>query len=209
MHRKLFSLLSPKGIIVSLQLSFLTLSWSLQESAWADLLHLKNGSVVDIGWDYHQSGDKLIIQKTEGTIAIPLSDVDRVEKTQRVSLPPSSRGPEVSQPREQPEPETPGAEAGREVLRRVAQEALDFLGRLEPSGELTEELRREGLQLSDTWMQDTNAALQLEGDSQEDLRAAGEDLMRAIGELQGDLQSSTLDPSRDLEGSFRQILERL
>lgn len=209
MCRKLFSLLSPKGIILFLGLWFLTAPWWLQGSSWADLLHLKNGSIVDIGWDYRKSGDKLIIQKKEGTIAVSLSDVDRVEKTQRVSLPSLSKSQEVSQPQEQPEPETPGSEANREVLRRVAQEALDFLGRLEPSAELAEEVRREGLELCEIWIQDTKSALQVEGSSQEELTVAGEDLMRVLGELQGALQSSTLDPAGHLEGSLRQILERL
>lgn len=209
MCSKLFSLLSRKGLLIFLHLSFLTASWSLQQTSWADLLHLKNGSIVDIGWDYYKSGEKLIIQKREGTIAIPLSDVERVEKTQRVSLPPPSARPEVSAAEKEPEPESPAGEPGREVLQRVIQEALDFLGRLEPSSELTEELRREGLELSQTWIQDTESALKEEENPTQELRAAGQDLMRVLGKLQRDLQSSRVDPSRDLEGSLRQIQERL
>jgi len=182
---------------------------SLQENARADLLHLKNGSILDIGWDYHEKGDKLVIQKKEGTISIPLSDVEKIEKTKRVSLPPAPKSPEVSQPQQQPEPESPGGAGGREVLHRIVEEALDFLGKLEPSSELTEEVREEGLQLSETWIQDARSALQLEGDSQEDLRVTGQDLLRILTDLQGDLQSSRLDPGRDLEGSLREILDRL
>lgn len=204
-----FSLLCRKGAIVCFQLSFLVAFCSLQENARADLLHLKNGSILDIGWDYHEKGDKLVIQKKEGTISIPLSDVEKIEKTKRVSLPPAPKSPEVSQPQQQPEPESPGGAGGREVLHRIVEEALDFLGKLEPSSELTEEIREEGLQLSETWIQDARSALQLEGDSQEDLRVTGQDLLRILTDLQGDLQSSRLDPGRDLEGSLREILDRL
>lgn len=209
MCRERFSLPSWKSSVLFLQLWFLVASWSLQERAWADLLHLKNGSVLDIGWDYRETGGKLIIQKKEGTIAIPLSDVDRVEKTPRVSLPSPSQGHEVTQPQEQKQPETPAAQAGRDVLRRVVEEALDFLGRLEPSGEVAEDVRREGLDLSQTWTQDTRLVLQQEGSFQEDLKDSAEDLLRILADLQRDLQSSRLDPSRDLEGSLREILDRL
>lgn len=206
---EVFSLLSRKGAIVFLHLSFLAAFCSLEEHARADLLHLKNGSIVDIGWDYHEKGDKLVIQKKEGTISIPLSDVERVEKTQRSLLPSATTSPAVPQPQGGPGPESNLGAAGREVLHRIVEEALDFLGKLEPSSELTDELREEGLELSKTWIQDAQSALQLEGDSQEDLRTTGQDLLRILADLRGDLESSRLDPGRNLEGSLREILDRL
>ncbi len=63
---EMFSLPSRKGAIVLFQLSFLAAFCSLQKNAMADLLHLRNGSIVDIGWDYHEKGDKLVIQKKGG-----------------------------------------------------------------------------------------------------------------------------------------------
>lgn len=206
---EMFSLPSRKGAIVLFQLSFLAAFCSLQKNAMADLLHLRNGSIVDIGWDYHEKGDKLVIQKKEGTISIPLSDVERVEKTQRVLLPSATQSPQVSQPEQQPGPESPAGAASREVLHRIVEEALDFLGKLEPSSELSDEVREEGLELSKIWIQDAQSALQLEGDSQEDLRTTGQDLLRILTDLQGDLQSSRLDPARNLEGSLREMLDRL
>ncbi len=115
----------------------------------------------------------------------------------------------MSQPEQQPGPESPAGAASREVLHRIVEEALDFLGKLEPSSELSDEVREEGLELSKIWIQDAQSALQLEGDSQEDLRTTGQDLLRILTDLQGDLQSSRLDPARNLEGSLREMLDRL
>ncbi len=206
---RLLCLSGAKGKLLFLWLFCLgCFSW-LQGTASADLLYLKSGSVIDIGWDYYTSQERLMIQRKEGTIAVPLSDVDRVEKTPRVSAPSSPGGQEVSQPQPEAEPRSGDQEAGREVLRRVAQEALDFLERLGPSEEPGEEARVQGQELCEAWIQDARSALQLEGGPQEGLREAGEDLVRLLGELQRDLESGRLDTGRDLGGTLREILDRL
>jgi len=203
------SLLAGRGRFLSILPASLVVVCLLQQSAGADILHLKSGGTVDIGWDYRTSGDRVIIQKEAGTIAIPLSDVDRIEKTQPKASPSPGRVQQVPQPAEEPQPEASQDLAPREILSRVLEEVLDFLGQIGSSGELTEEARQEGLALSEEWLQDVRAALEAEGGSEADLREVGEDLIRGLGELQKELQSGRLERGRDLKQAFQSMLDRI
>ncbi len=208
MFRRLFFPSCVRGRLLLVQLFCVAAFFRTQEDIiLADLVHLKSGSVVDIGWDYHTKADKLIIQKKEGTIAISLSDVERLEKTQPVRSSASSKAEEIQQPKEEVEPGRPAGEEGREVLRRVIQEALGFLGQLESSSEITEEIKQEGLEISEVWIQDARSTMQ--GDAEEETMRSAESLIRILEDLQTDLRSAILDRGKGKEESLRELLERI
>ncbi len=190
---------------------FLTLFLAafLERQAGADLLHLKSGGVVDIGWDYRMSGDKVIIKKQEGYIAIPLSDVIRIEKTERKSLPQPPVGAKIEKPEEDTGSASPEVVGGGDSAKLVSlvEEVLAYLGRANRSSELSEEDREEGLSLIKTWMDEARDIVATTRETA--IRDVAEDLLTELETLDRELGDGRLSSGPKIEGSLREMLQRL
>jgi len=196
----------PKGT-----LWFLTLFsvGFLGPQALADLLHLKSGGVVDIGWDYKISGDKVMIKKQEGYIAIPLSDVIKIEKTERKSVPQPTVGEKMEKPEaDEGSAPTEVVEGGDSAnLVSLIEEVLAYLSRANRSSELSEEDREEGLDLIKTWMEETREIMAKTRESA--TRDVAEDLLRELETLDRELGDGKLSSGPKMESSLREMLQRL
>jgi len=181
----------------------------LERQALADLLHLKSGGVVNIGWDYKISGDKVMIKKQEGYIAIPLSDVIRIEKTERKSLPQQPVGEKIEKPEEDAgKASTEVVEGGDSAkLISLIEEVLAYLSRANRSSELSEEDREEGLDLIKTWIDETREIVAKTRETVS--RDVAEDLLMELEILDKELGDGKLSSGPKIENSLREMLQRL
>lgn len=174
----------------------------------ADVLHLKSGGVVDIGWDYTLTRDKVIVKRDEGSIGIPLSDVLRIEKRERGSKP-ESKPKKAEAPEPQPPPPQSQVEQTGDSSRLVSliEEVLEYVVKVNRSPELSEEDREEGLGSIDTWIQETRDILRAPGEST--TREIAEDLLTDLETLHRELGDGNLSSGLELERSLRTMLEKL
>lgn len=183
-------------------------------NAMGDLLHLKTGGIVDIGWHYVIDKDRVIVHKEAGTIAIPLSDVSRIEKTERKEALKETprlapRKVETEQvPEEAPEAgQTPSTGSGE--LASIIEEVLSFLERVKESGEIADQDREDGLRFVKAWIHDVEAILGDASAMDPMTREVAEDLVKDLEGLERELGDGMLRSKAQLQRSMKSMLERL
>lgn len=202
------------------------LAWS--PPARGDLLHLKSGVTMDIGWTYRVSDGKVHVTRPEGTVAISMADVDRIEKTERreppkdverVSPPargkdeaPEDRSAAVDSPAPGPPQDAGPVAQFRKDLLALSDRAL---GVTEEAGKAEspspEEIRRWGDQARDCnrRVRAIQEALERGDDPPEGLLDVVGDLSAALAELEEALAGGDIDRARDVEARLRDVQEAL
>lgn len=182
-------------------------------TARADLAHLKSGAVVDIGRNYGISGERLVVRKEAGTIAFPMSDVARIEKTEgqaESGFAPVRPTPEASTERAVDDSsEESRSEELRQRLVEIIREAMEFLQAVGPETKLSEAQQADGLESVSSWTRTVQSILEELGTGGDFLRDIGQEVLRGLEELQRELEAGALERGRDLETAFNNMLERL
>jgi len=184
----------------------------LVSAARGDLVHLRSGAVLDIGWDYRVVGNKIHIVRSEGTIAIPMEDVQRIEKTER-----SEEEVRVQpvKPMAPPERAEARAEEGdssrlREDMRRIIGDAMALVRDSDSADALSPEDQEEGLRRTASW---TDQILS----TQDEVRSSqpsdptlqgSDDLLQVLRELRNELEQGKV-AAPNLEESLRGIQDRM
>jgi hypothetical protein len=178
-------------------------------TAQADLLHLKSGSVVDIGWDYRVEDGKIHVVRGSGSIAFSMADVERIEKRERpkeAAKSPPKPPPAVIAERT----ETPGA--GRDDLLGVLDDAMALAQDVGTDSTPSPEDRQARRSRADSWIQKAEA-IQAEARRAEPrapaIENAADDLLRTLRDFQDALDQGNAEGIRSAEGSLSQIRERL
>jgi hypothetical protein len=193
--------------------------WGAPRDVQADLAHLKSGATVDIGWDYRVVGEKLHFQLGGGMVAVPMSDVRNIEKTERKrseetavrerpELPSESASGSASR-----EPAPPGAETGgsRERLVGAAADVLELIRSMEHSETLAREDQEIALAQISSWDQEVRVIVEELGTGAPEsaLKATGEDLLRTLRGLEEAVEESDLERVKELAQTLEELLSQL
>jgi hypothetical protein len=201
---------NSKGTAAGCALLAVGLAWfGWSGTAQADLLHLKSGSVVDIGWDYRVEDGKIHVVRGSGAIAFSMADVERIVKKERpkedVKSPPKPPPAAIAE-----RTETPGA--GRDDLLGVLDDAIALVRDVGTDETPSPEDRQARRRRADSWIQRVET-IQAETQKTEPrapaIETAAEDLVRTLWDLRDALDQGNAEGVRSAEGNFSQIREKL
>jgi hypothetical protein len=175
---------------------------------------------VDIGWDYRVIEEKVYFRLAGGLVAVPMSDVQRIEKTERKKEEPRA-DPQSPPAQAQASPPSPPGDSGRAeskpgeqraILANVIAEALALVREIQSAEELSKPDQESALGQIESWTQDVGSTLEEIRRSENPdpaLLAAGEDLSRGLRALKNALEQGDMSRAGDMERILEEINGRL